>query len=33
MDDAIFTLKGIPHISGWSAASIEVRESMPLPGM
>jgi hypothetical protein len=34
MDGAIGMLKGHPHISGWSAdATIEVHESMPIPGM
>ncbi|HEY8734063.1 MAG TPA: hypothetical protein VIL90_05815 [Puia sp.] len=34
MEDAISLLKGHPHIIGWSAAaSIEVHESMQLPGM
>jgi len=34
MDAAIGLLNGHPHVSGWSAdASIEIHESMALPGM
>jgi hypothetical protein len=34
MNEAISLLQGHPHIGGWNAAcSIEVYETMPLPGM
>lgn len=34
MDEAKKLLQGHPHLSGWDAGcSIEVHESMPIPGM